>query len=127
MAYIAADIHWTIFMIGYDGSDLWEFLWHHASVMIGGLSAFMLGRWNLTLSAMILIVETSNFFMNMRWHYQKHKWTDHWSFMPICICFLISFFLTRVVYMGMINVRTIEMGLVHFDVMKELGPNWWYV
>lgn len=124
-AYIFADMHWTLNVFQYKGAELAEYMWHHACVFLATSSSFFFGGFAITLSALVLVVELSNVFMNVRWFMQKHRATEHWFFMPCCFLFLVLFFITRIVYLLMLVVRSIEIQLTLIDVRKLHGDNMW--
>lgn len=68
-SYILADLYWTAFVFKYTGWELYEYLWHHLMVFIACITSLILSGFALSLSAMVLIVEISNIFMNLRWYY----------------------------------------------------------
>ena len=104
-AYCFYDMYVVLYEINYSKKEQAEFIYHHVVGIAGALFSVALGRQNPPLSAAVLVSEISNFAMNCRWFMLKHDLADHALFMPVNFVFMLTFFLTRVVFMLLILIR----------------------
>lgn len=109
-AYCVYDIYVCLVEIEFTAFECRDYIFHHVMGCIGGVTSYTFGYFCPILAVAILISETSNFCMNIRWRLLKHKMTEHWSFVAASMAFMITFFCSRVFFMLMVVLRCIELN-----------------
>lgn len=74
----------------------------------GAVGVLVSGRFCIAISAGNLVSEFSNAAMNLRWRFLKHKLYDSWWFIVVSTLFMVSFMLSRGIFMLMLLVRNFE-------------------
>ena len=109
-AYCLYDLIICFTEIGYTLKEGGDFILHHVVGMIGAAVVLIAGDFTVALSVGNLVSEASNFFMNFRWRMLKHKMTEHWGYLPINFMFMMSYVVSRIVFMGALLVRNWEIS-----------------
>jgi hypothetical protein len=106
--YCLYDIYVCLYEIKFTVAEAKDYIFHHVVGILGACGVILCGRFTVALSAGNLVSELSNGVMNIRWRMLKHKQTEHWSFIPASIAFMICFFFSRVVFMLMLIMRLVD-------------------
>jgi len=91
---------------------------HHLISVAGALGVLVSGRFCIAISAGNLVSEFSNAAMNLRWRFLKHKLYDSWAFIGVSTLFMVSFIMSRAIFMLMLLIRNYEVQQI-FDVKSE--------
>lgn len=109
-AYCIYDVYVCLVEIEFTMFECRDYIFHHVVGCIGAVLAYTGGHFLPCAACAILISESSNFCMNIRWRLLKHKMTEHWYFIAASMAFMIVFFFSRVFFMLMVVLRCFEIN-----------------
>ena len=118
----------TVKQIFGSGRLTYETIFHHLIGIVGLTSAILIGRACGILAMSLMITEISTIFLNVRSIMKELNIDDDEKYKTIFvtngICLMISFFLSRIIFLGVIIFGFVVPTIIYYDydsARKDVG------